>query len=319
MGRLLRVGIVGLGQRWQRRYRQALAALNDRYQIAAVCDQVLECAAQEGRRLGCPSVAGPAELVQGKEVDAVLCLDPQWYRLWPVEAACQAGKPCLCCDQLERDEIHADRLCRLAEEKRVLVLMGLTSRFHPAALALKEMLDMRRAQVRLVLCSTAYSPGQRHPGAGFYPGSLALLDWCASLVDGIPVQLLGTSLAGETLSILLLRYNEGKGVQISRYQGTGPQRFTREMHVITDRGTAVVRLPRHVHWMDGHGMDVPRVQGPPVAVTLLEQFHTAVTEGRPVMPNLAHVHRLLGWWRLAAQSNLEGRWIDVAGDEHWNA
>jgi predicted dehydrogenase len=320
MESLLRVGIIGLGQRWQRRYRPALAALGSRYQITAACDPVLERASQEARRLGCPAFTGPAELVQRKEVDAVLCLDPQWYRLWPVEVACQAGKPCLCCDSLERDEGHADRLCRLAEENRVLVLMGLPSRFQPAALALQELLNQRQAQVRLVLCTTAYAPEQPRPAAGFFPASLALLDWCTSLVEGAPVQILVSSLAGETLSTLLLRYADGQGVQICRYQVAGPQRPRRELQVITDRGTALVRLPQQVHWIDEHGRYAPRVsQGRPVEMVLLEQFHSAVVEGRPVMPDLAHVHRLLGWRRLALQSNLEGHWIDVAGEEHWNA
>src|SRR5437588_792456 len=38
MAQRLRVGVVGLGARWRRHYRPALAALADRYAVAAVTD-----------------------------------------------------------------------------------------------------------------------------------------------------------------------------------------------------------------------------------------------------------------------------------------
>jgi predicted dehydrogenase len=314
---VLRVGIVGLGPRWQRRYRPALAALVDRFQFSAVCDQVLERASLEGRRLGCAAVAGPAELAQRKDVDAVLSLDAQWFRLWPVEAACRASKPCLCCDTLERDEAHADRLSRLAQASRVPILLGLTSRLHPAARTLKDLLSTRQAQVRLVRCSTAI------PVAGprqAVPCSLALLDWCTSLIEGTPSHVFGAALADEAISTLLLRYANGKAVQITRYQATGPKRRTRELQVITDRGTALVRLPAQVRWTDEQATYLPCVQeNRAVEQTLLEQFHAAIRTGQPVVPDVAHVHRLLGWRRLGIQSILEGRWIEVAGEEHWDA
>src|SRR5262249_43309385 len=52
-GRTLRVGIIGLGVRWRKRYRPALTALRDRFTVTVVCDQVHQRTAAEAKRLGC--------------------------------------------------------------------------------------------------------------------------------------------------------------------------------------------------------------------------------------------------------------------------
>jgi len=316
-GRPLRVGIIGLGRRWHQRYKPALLALGDRYQISAVCDQVAERGNREGRRLGCPSLAGPAELMQRRDTDALLLIDPQWYRLWPVEAACRLGKPCFCSDALERDDAHADRVYRQVRDSGVLVSMALPFRSTPAALTLQELLGKRGAEVRLVQCSTAHafprrqSAGQAGPAMAL-PCSLALLDWCTSFLAGTPSHILAAGLPGNSLSTLLLRYGDGRAVQITRHQAPAPMRVLRRLQVITDRGSALVRLPAHIHWSDSQGMYLPRPrQRPPAEQVLLEQFHRAVTQGNSMTPDIAHVFRLLGWWRLAVRSLREGRWLEV--------
>ena len=44
---LLRVGVIGLGRRWRKRYKPALGALRQRFAVRAVCDQVRERAQRE--------------------------------------------------------------------------------------------------------------------------------------------------------------------------------------------------------------------------------------------------------------------------------
>src|SRR5689334_12805513 len=92
----LGVGIIGLGRHWRRRYAPALRALADLFEVAAVCDQIAQQAAAEGTRLGCPAAAGPSDLIERDDVEAVLLLDLGWPRLWPVERAAAAGKPVFC-------------------------------------------------------------------------------------------------------------------------------------------------------------------------------------------------------------------------------
>src|SRR5689334_4926933 len=107
MGRRLRVGIIGLGRQWRRRYAPALQALPALFELSAVCDQIAQQATAEAARLRRPAAAGPSELIERDDVEAVLLLDLGWQRLWPVERAAAAGKPVFCLPALEDDADNA--------------------------------------------------------------------------------------------------------------------------------------------------------------------------------------------------------------------
>src|SRR5260370_41165099 len=99
----LRVGILGLGRRWRRRYRPALHALRDRFVIRSVWDALPVRASRNARQLGCRAAGGVIDLLEGKDSDAILLLDAAWHGLWPLEAACRFGKPGFCALPLDAD------------------------------------------------------------------------------------------------------------------------------------------------------------------------------------------------------------------------
>ena len=302
----LRVGIVGLGPRWHKRYRPALAALRGCFQVSGVCDQVHERAKREARRLDVPAVAGPAALARRHDTDALLLIDSQWFGLWPIEAACRENKPCFSCDTLERDNAQADAVYQRITSSGVPVMMALPDRFTPIAQTLRELLGKRDAEVRLLV----YSACSVRPGSG--PCSLALLDWCTSLVPGTPSHVLAAGVPDKSVTTLLLRYAEGRALQINHYGAASAARLAQELQVVTDRGTARVRFPGHIRWSDGQATYLPHLQErPPVEQILLSQFHATVVEGRSVLPGLAHVYRLLSWWRAAMRSGQDNRWLEI--------
>src|SRR5713101_7354841 len=104
----LRVGVIGLGRRWRRRYRPALDPLRELFEVRALCDQIHHKAICEAKRAGCDAAQGPTDLLERSDVEACLLLDPQWYGLWPLELACRLGKPVFCATPLEYDNDHAD-------------------------------------------------------------------------------------------------------------------------------------------------------------------------------------------------------------------
>src|SRR4051812_28464770 len=77
--RPLRLGVIGLGRRWRRRYRPALAGLKDLFQVVAVTDHVQQRAAQESAKRKWAQARGVVELVRHDGVDAVLLADTPWY------------------------------------------------------------------------------------------------------------------------------------------------------------------------------------------------------------------------------------------------
>ena len=83
----LRVGVVGLGTAWEKRYRTALRALSDRYEVRAVCEPVAHRAAQVARDFNASAVDGFRAMSRREDVDAVLVLCRRWYGSLPVLAA----------------------------------------------------------------------------------------------------------------------------------------------------------------------------------------------------------------------------------------
>src|SRR5437016_1224742 len=111
MAERLRIGVIGLGRRWQTRYRPALLALRDRYALRSVTDPCLMRAAVAAREFGCPAASGVLALLDA-DVDAVLLLGRPWYRLWPLEQACRLGRPVYLGTSLAADDARADDVVR---------------------------------------------------------------------------------------------------------------------------------------------------------------------------------------------------------------
>jgi hypothetical protein len=281
----LRVGIIGLGRRWRKRYRPALRALADRFTVIAVCDQMRRRAHQVAKRLGCRAAAGPTHLLESGDIDAILLLDAQWYGLWPVEAACRYGKPVYCAVPLERDQPHADGIRQKVRNSRLPVLMAMAPRVAPATARLQELMAGRLGPPRLLLCEQA-SP---KPG----PISGALLDWCALILDAIPVAARPTDV-GE-LSEMHLDFPGGRAARVSRWPSPHVRPSIR-LRAVAERGAAWIELPHRVRWNDAEGWHAENMsRQPSVWQRLLERFHQSLTSGQPMQPSLDEAQRAMRW------------------------
>jgi predicted dehydrogenase len=298
----LRVGVIGLGRNWRRRYRRALHALREQFRVQAVCDQVPQSAEREARRLHCMATAGPTELLERDDTDAVLLLDDQWYGLWPLELACRFDKPVFCAVPLEKDEVHADATCQQVRESGLPVMMALAPRFASVTARLRELLQTQLGPPRLLL----------HEQIASGPGSISstLLDWCAFVMGAAPasVQAAGT----EGIEELFLEFGEGRAARLSRWSGAYAGRV-RRIRIAAERGAAWLEVPHRLCWADAEGRHshTPRVHRP-VGEILLEQFHQVITQGQPLTPNLEDAAHALSLLRAAAQSRAEGRRIELS-------
>jgi predicted dehydrogenase len=287
----MQVGVIGLGRLWRKRYRPALRALEDRFRVRAVADVLHQRAMREASLLGCAAAAGPTDLVQRHDIDAMLLLDAAWQRLWPVGVACRFGKPVFCCPSLEWDEEHADGLLERVGHSGVPVVMEMAPRAARATARLRELLDGGLGPTRLVLCCAC---GGAEPG-GLWAGRVALLDWCAALLPGEPLSV--ERQRTEHLTALLLRYAGGAVAHLLCRHAGPPGRRLR-LEAVGERGSVVVHWPRRVRWSDqaGRHQEVLPAQ-PSLGQALLEQFHRAVSGADVSVPTLADAHRLLGWLR----------------------
>jgi predicted dehydrogenase len=303
----VRLGVIGLGRRW-RRYRAALRAPNGpRFDVRAVCDEVQELAVREARRLGCDASAGPAELLERDDLDALLLADAQWFGLWPLELACRARKPVLCSVALERDAEHADVLIRQVRACQLPVLMELAPRFAPGTEWLRSLLATPAlGAVRGVQCDVLGGAETSGP-----VDRVALLDWCVRILGSAPTQVFAAGPPAEgPLTSLWLECGDGRAAQLSLWRAGGPGRAPR-LEVVGEHGWAAVELPGR--WWQGRagGRSAGVLRGEPTARLVLREFAKVLQTGRPPVPSLEDAYRALTWLRSAERSRAEGRRVAI--------
>jgi predicted dehydrogenase len=270
-----------------------------------VCDQVEDVARREARRLRCGVALGPAELLDGGEVEAVLLLDAQWYGLWPVEQACRVGKPVFCCDELLPGEPDPEGLARQAREGGVPVMVGLAPRHAAVTGALGRLLAERLGPARGVACDFLAAPAGAG-GPARLPVPPSLLDWCAAVVGAEPVGVLAGGTDDGAFASLLLEFPGDRRAQLTGWRSAEAWHAPR-LRVHAERGWAAADLAGRLRWADADGRhaSAPRGQAPAEQVLLGRFFH-AVAERQPAEPDLADACRVLGWLRAAERSRAEG-------------
>jgi predicted dehydrogenase len=304
----LRVGVIGLGRRW-RRYRPLLARLREHVEVRAVCDQIARRAEIEAQQFDCSAAAGPVELLERPDIEAVLLLDAQWYGLWPLEYACRVNKPVLCISSPASDAAHADALHQQIQSSGLPLLMALSPLLAPATRQLRELLTHRLGQARLVRADWSAPP---HPNGDLLGDAavLPLLAACAWLLDDVPRSV--WTLDGDSAAFvtLMLRFGCDRLAQVNLWTATAgrtPPRF----EVVAEAGTATAVLPRQLRWRDADGQHAQRLPPRSAEQSSLERFILALRAGQPLRPSFEDAYQALTWLRAAVQSRNEGKCISL--------
>jgi predicted dehydrogenase len=314
MTKRLSIGVIGLGRKWQDRYKPALVALQNRFVVRGVFDQVQETAEKEAAQLRSRAMAGPTELVEDKDLEAVLCIDRQWFGLWPIGVACRRKLPVFSAVSPAIDDDHADAIYQQVQDSELPVMVEMLPRVAPAATRIQELLKGELGPPRFLLCDSVL-PLRESSGkeGGHVSGwGLSMVDWCARLVGAQPVAVTATVGKGGAWESQIWEFAQGQGVQIvfRRGRGSGP---CAQLHVTAEHGLAVVRFPRHVSWTSttgSHRQSLP--QPAPVGQLLLENFYRCVREGQTLEPSLAEAFAVLRWLRSAQRSVSQERRVETA-------
>jgi predicted dehydrogenase len=328
----LRVGLIGLGSAWETRHRPALRALSDRFEIRAVCDQVVHRAEQSAREWNAETVDGFRALASRADIDAVLMLAPQWFGYLPVLAACDAGKAVYCVNSLDLDLEQARQFKERVERSGVAFMTELPRRQMPATLRLKELIATRLGAPRLLFCHTRVA-AETAPGAKLEPVSpmhdvVELVDWCRYVVGREPTSVLGlrhrsagnpTEDDYQMMSLDFSDPAEGPGTgataQIScgRYMPAAWQeamayRPPAALQVACENGIAFIDMPATLVWFDRAGRHQESLDSErPVGEQLLSQFYRHVTSLIRSTSSLEDVYRALAVTLTARESHAEGR------------
>jgi predicted dehydrogenase len=286
MARRLRVGVIGLGQRWRRHYRAALLGLcgDDRPRVRAVFDPRPRRAEREARALGCRAADSLTALLEAEDVEAVLMPDAPWFHLWPLEQAARLGKPFFLGDLSALADPAADALAAQVRQRQLPTGAALLGRVTPAYRRLRELLETRLGPVRAVIGETAGpSPGGEAAPLVGGPrpdlGGLTLVDSCIDLFGGEPAP------GAEPW-----RWDGGRSAHLLAWHAPNATPRT-GFRVVAERGTAWVLFPRRLSWADGPVRRSESFAAGSPHRALLEQFVGAARGDRPPGPGFADAAR----------------------------
>ena len=332
----LRVGLVGLGDAWQRTHAPALRALADRFEVRAICEQVGHLAERAAAEFSATAVDGYRALTRREDIDAVLVLSPQWFGALPILAACEAGKAVYCAAGLELDPATARTVKQRVEQAGTAFVVEFARRHAPATLRLKELIATRLGPPRLLFChrrcGVDRTSGQS-PERAAICDMVELVDWCryvvgreATWVSGLMHPREGTSnVAEDDYQMMSLGFSDpsqpgmGPVAQIScgRYipadwQEAIGYRPLAELQVSCPGGVAFVDLPTSLIWFDQAGRHQESLDSErPVGEQLLAQFHRVATGGCRKTCDLEDAYRTLTIVQQARRSHSEGRRIEL--------
>jgi len=335
----LRVGLVGLGDHWQKRHRPALRALADRFEVRAICGDVAHLASAAAREFNAVQVDGFRALAERDDVDAILMLAPQWYGSLPILAACDYGKAVFCASGLEIETDETRKIRDRVEASGIAFTLELPRRFMPATLRLKELIATHLGPPHLLFChqrlSRAAFPQSREGGIAdpLLRDLVEIVDWCNYIVDRTPTSVLGLSHQNASQELftdyemLSLNYaneeQDGSGttVQIScgRYiDHAWPEAVTfrppAALQVSCQRGIAFVDLPASVIWFDEAGRHMESLDSErPVGEQMLSSFYRDVTSLVQPRCSLEESYRSLTVVVAARQSDKSGKRVPLGG------
>ncbi|MDA7977910.1 MAG: Gfo/Idh/MocA family oxidoreductase [Pirellulales bacterium] len=337
----LRIGVVGLGNDWDTRYKPAFRALADRFEVRAICEPVALRADKAIRDFDACAVDGFQALSRRPDIDAIFVLSRGWYGELPVLAACNSGKSVYCTEGLDQDLETAASLKKRLESSGVTFLAEFPRRYAPATARLKELIATHLGQPKLMFCHSrvaaqraglngrSASP-QRSPMSHL----IELADLCRYVMGADPSSVMGVAHGQENADfngdyqMMSLEFpqpgNDGAvttaQVSCGQYMpGDWPEAVTfrppPEFQVACEKGIAFVDLPSTIIWFDKAGRHMESLDSErPVGELMLLQFYRCVMSLLHKPSGLEDAYRALNIVLAAQQSYRQGKRVTLGTD-----
>ena len=319
----LRIGLIGLGDLWQTRYRPALRMLDDRFDVRAVYSTISKLAESTAAEFQADPIDGYRSLVCRCDIDAVLILKQCWLGWLPALAACQAGKAVYWAAGLDFDPNREHAVRQAIEHSGVSFMAELPRRFAPATLRLKELIATHLGAPTLIRVhrQSVNDDAPQRPGLSACRTEdselVELVDWCRYVVGATPSSV--TSFCQEdAFQSVMLRY-DGVVAEIatdttlpSRWKEAASFRSPASMKIRCENGVAFVDLPSSLVWFDDAGRHVESLETEsPVGERMLRQFHRSVTSLVRDLGGLVDAYEAASVVQAARESYESGRRITL--------
>jgi predicted dehydrogenase len=299
------LGVVGLGDGWERRYKPALLRMSEKFEIRAVFDEVAYRGRIQATELECDAADGFTCLIERDDVDAVYILGGSWLGLEPVQAACRAGKAIFLGRFVGADTPCADEVLEFVRSSGVRFMVEFPWRFYPATIRLMELLASGLGAPQLAICEQHVFEAARPASstarleAASNDCMLHLADWLRYVFSQDPTvtQSMGGSFStgpSRGFETLVARFGEACIGQATVRRFQQPQwseaagfRRAPSFQVIAQHGMAYLEMPGEITWFDQSGCheeshDIDR----PLGEVLSDRFYRIVRHGLTPSPGL---------------------------------
>jgi predicted dehydrogenase len=314
----IRVGLIGLGDQWEKRHRPALLALSDRFDVRAICCEVAERSRMVADEFNAVAIDGFRAMIERSDIDAVLALAPDWVGPLPLIAASEAGKAVYCSTALDISPDQAGEIRERIDRAGVAFMAEFPRRYAPATLRLKELIATRLGSPYLLFCHDRMpveSQLDKLRRGEYCPlvwrHIMEQVDWCRYIVGCEPDSVLsaGYNSPGDKekfYQMVSLEFPEShEGIkplaQLSlghyipaRWADALTYRRPASIQICCQNGMAFLDLPSTLVWFDNGGQHTESLESEkPIGEQMLSQFHRSVTSLVRQKTNLIDAYRAL--------------------------
>ena len=297
----IRVGLIGLGDQWEKMHRPALLALSDRFEIRAICCEVAQRSRSVADEFNAVAIDGFRAMIERDDIDAVLALAPDWVGPLPLLAASEAGKAVYCSTALDISPDQATEIRKRIDHSGVAFMAEFPRRYAPATLRLKELIATRLGAPYLLFCHDRMpveSQLDKLRRGEYCPlvwrHIMEQVDWCRYIVGSDPASVLGAGFNSpgdkeRFYQMVSLEFPEQQGIKALAQLSLGhyiPARWSEALsyrrpasiQVCCQNGMAFLDLPSTLVWFDDAGQHTESLESEkPIGEQMLSQFHRSVT------------------------------------------
>lgn len=298
----IKVGLIGLGDQWNKKHRPALIALADRFEVTAICCEVAERSKSVADEFGAVPVDGFRAMIERNDIDAVMALAPDWVGPLPLIAASEAGKAVYSSTALDIAPGQAAEIRQRIDASGVAFMAEFPRRYSPATIRLKELIATRLGQPHLLFCHDRMpveEQSDRLRRGDYCPlvwkHMMEQVDWCRYIVGADPVSVASSvydSPGDEQTfyqSVSLEFPTSESGIKPLAQLSLGhymPQRWSdalafrrpASLQICCDNGMGFLDLPNTLTWFGDAGQHNESLETDrPVQEQMLAQFHRSIT------------------------------------------
>lgn len=252
---MVKLGVIGLGSDWERRYRPALKRLAARARVSVVFDPVFSRAAQAAQECHAEVETGLLATAARPDVDALLLLDTAWYGGEAVRLVCSAGKPVYIAADVGQDAPMLQALHWTAVSYGLTLMPELRQRYTPASSRLQELMATRLGPPKRVVVEFSANGDEE---AAVRRLLLNWFDWTRYVIRSTPMRLSAKvetpGGSGATIRIEYSPRRAGSSAAVAELRlgenGNGPPEIGRQ-EIECETGKACIESPTVIRWQSG--------------------------------------------------------------------